>query len=387
MYRERVPEILGYCGLIFILILKISTGAEISQNMDQTISNLRPGILFPPVHIEGGAKGIEISPELYLHELLLSPTPTNDEQYMLELVNEARRDPGAFGYPTEVPAPPLYFEGRLLQAARDHTNSMLFGSPYIYFDHDSYEDCTDNGICWSGSSGCNPPPTPSSCSSGYCASDVCTFVESFSARVGGAYSPFLRIGENIACHASVPSMHQGWMDSTGHRRNLMNSEYREIGISYITGGPCGAMGTEDFGNRSGINPSASGAVITGVVYEDTLTPAGKYQAGEGISDATVEVTGPATISETTWGSGGYNVFPGSTGTYTITVTATGYLPNVKTDIEAEAGLTTKVDFIMTPGSLPTGTPTSTKIPASSNSGLLSLFLILLPFLIWGLYKT
>ncbi|OGL43581.1 MAG: hypothetical protein A2161_21550, partial [Candidatus Schekmanbacteria bacterium RBG_13_48_7] len=262
MDRKRFPEIFCYCGLIiiFILFLKVSTGAQISQNLYQNVFAISLDILFPPAYIESEPGEIDLSPELYMRGLLLSPTPTNDEQYMLELVNEARRDPGAFGYPGEVPAPPLYFEGRLLQVARDHTNNMLSGSPYAFFDHDSYTNCTNQGICWSGSSGCKPPPTPSSCTTGNCASQVCTYVESFSARVGGAYSPFTKIGENIACYSSLPVMHQGWMDSTGHRTNIMNPVFREIGISFITGGPCGAMGTEDFGNRSGINPPGSGAM-------------------------------------------------------------------------------------------------------------------------------
>ncbi|OGL48719.1 MAG: hypothetical protein A2161_05545 [Candidatus Schekmanbacteria bacterium RBG_13_48_7] len=294
-------------------------------------------------------------------QILLTPTPTNDEQWMLELVNEARRDPGAFGYPSEIPVPPLYFEGRLLQVARDHTNNMLFGSSFAFFDHDSYTGCTAQGICISASN-CHPPGTPSSCGSGNCAVTVCSFVELWSTRVGTAYSPYTSLGENISCNSSVPNMHQSWMNSSGHRQNIMSGAYREIGISFITGGPCGAMGTEDFGSRSGINPSGSGSVITGVVYEDFITPTTKYQGGEGIENAQVSLTGPSSITEFTWGSGGFNVFPDSLGTYTITVTAPGYLPNVKTGIEALAGITTKVDFIMIPVSTPTNTPSLSSTP-------------------------
>jgi hypothetical protein len=311
---------------------------------------------------------------------------------MLELVNEARRDPGEFGYPGETPAPPLFFESGLNQAALDHTSNMLFGSPYVFFDHDSYENCTARGICWSGSSGCHPPPPPYTCSDGNCAAEVCDYVETFEERVSRLYPSYSRIGENIACYSSVPVMHQGWMDSSGHRRNIMNSAFREIGISFISGGPCSAMGTEDFGNRSNINPAGSGSVITGVVYED-LNANGKYEAGEGIDGALVDA---GAFSETTWASGGFNLFPTSVGLYNITVTASGYLTNTKIDVEAVADLTTKVDFIMIPGSSATNTPTATgtptptatisTIPANSGPGLIIMTVLLIPILILNFFR-
>ena len=250
--RSGLSFLFLVCALMLISVIILSPDTSIDS---ATVQIPEFELLYPPTHDEWlSSRGPEVLDTATIYALV-SPTPTNDEQYMLELVNEARRDPGEFGYPSLPAVQPVFFHGGLIQVARDHTNNMLTGSPYPFFDHSSFTNCTDVGICWSGSSGCKTAPY--TCSSGNCAASVCDFVETFADRVGAAYSPYTRISENIACNSTVPKMHQAWMDSSGHRTNIMHDGVREVGISFVHGGPCGAMGTEDFGNRNGINPSAS----------------------------------------------------------------------------------------------------------------------------------
>jgi len=59
---------------------------------------------------------------------------------------------------------------------------------------------------------------------------------------------YSRIGENIACGQVTPAeVVQGWMDSPGHRRNILTPEFTEIGVGYVTGGPYGPSWTQVFG--------------------------------------------------------------------------------------------------------------------------------------------
>ena len=65
------------------------------------------------------------------------------------------------------------------------------------------------------------------------------------------------VGENIAYGASGRSsaraIGRAWMNSPGHRANILSSSFRDIGIGIASGTPVGADGatyTTDFGRRS-----------------------------------------------------------------------------------------------------------------------------------------
>jgi uncharacterized protein YkwD len=53
-------------------------------------------------------------------------------------------------------------------------------------------------------------------------------------RVGSAGIFYLRVGENLFTSTNipdpVPAAVEGWMNSPGHRENILRSEYRETGI-------------------------------------------------------------------------------------------------------------------------------------------------------------
>jgi uncharacterized protein YkwD len=72
------------------------------------------------------------------------------------------------------------------------------------------------------------------------------------AQVG--YDGWTAIGENIAAGYPTPeAVVAGWMNSEGHRANILSPNYREIGIGLASGGKYGSYWTQEFGNR----PSAS----------------------------------------------------------------------------------------------------------------------------------
>ena len=103
----------------------------------------------------------------------------------------------------------------------------------------------------------------------------------------------------------------------GHRTNMMDSEYREVGIAVVadtrTGVQLGPLvATEDFGARFNMgNPW-----LVGVVYNDA-NHNGRYDAGEGLSGVSIQITGTGgTFSTTTMTAGGYQI--SSPGSYQVT---------------------------------------------------------------------
>lgn len=65
---------------------------------------------------------------------------------------------------------------------------------------------------------------------------------SFSGSYPGGWS---RAGENIAAGQSPGSVVASWIESPGHRANLLG-DFNYIGIGYATGGPYGRYYTQDF---------------------------------------------------------------------------------------------------------------------------------------------
>lgn len=52
-------------------------------------------------------------------------------------------------------------------------------------------------------------------------------------RVNATNYEWSRIGENVAAGYTTPeAVVEGWMNSPGHRDNILNPEFEEIGISY-----------------------------------------------------------------------------------------------------------------------------------------------------------
>jgi uncharacterized protein YkwD len=56
------------------------------------------------------------------------------------------------------------------------------------------------------------------------------------------------LAENIAAGQSdAVAVMKDWMGSAGHRANILNCTYRNIGVGYATGGRYGTYWTQAFG--------------------------------------------------------------------------------------------------------------------------------------------
>jgi uncharacterized protein YkwD len=137
------------------------------------------------------------------------------EQQVVDLVNLERANNGL---------PPYKRVTALDEAARYHSADLGQDN---YFSHNTYDRVGGNLVYLCG-----------------------TWT-----RIGTYYSG--ASGENIAGGYSTPqSVMNGWMNSTGHRNNILSTYSWEIGVGYaaINGSTYYHYWTQDFGKRSGVYP-------------------------------------------------------------------------------------------------------------------------------------
>lgn len=226
-----------------------------------------------------------------------------NEQYLLELINAERAKAGA---------QPLAFDNDLSEAAEGHDQWMLATD---VFSH-------------TGSGGSSP--TTRMKAAGYILS--------------GSWAT----GENIAWATTraptgyvdeVKLLHTNLMNSSGHRANILNPNFREVGLGIEVGdykGRSSAFVTEDFGK------TGSDLFLTGVAFDDKDGDH-FYDPGEGLGAITVTAKNAAgqSFKTTTSAAGGYDLAL-KPGTYTVTFsganidtstqTATIGTKNVKKDL-------------------------------------------------------
>jgi len=227
------------------------------------------------------------------------------EQYMLELVNRARLDPAAeaalygvdLGTISATSKQPLAANDLLLVAAEKHSQWML--------DTDTFSH--------TGVSGTDPGDRM--------------------AAAGYTFTGQWAWGENIAWQgttgtlnliAAIDAEHAALFQSEGHRENILNDTYQELGMGIVTGqftangkNYNAAMVTEDFAK------TGSGAFLTGVAYTDT-DGNDFYSVGEGRGGVQIaaQLVGGATTTVTTDAPGGYDTKLGA-GTYNVTMSGGG----------------------------------------------------------------
>jgi uncharacterized protein YkwD len=121
--------------------------------------------------------------------------------------------------------PPLKRVDLLDEAARYHATDMAQDD---YFAHDSYDR----------------------------SGGVLIFVCEWSARITTYYPGWRSLAENIAAGYGTPaSVMDGWMNSSGHRANILSTSNWEIGVGYYAGsGAYYSYWVQDFGRRQGIYP-------------------------------------------------------------------------------------------------------------------------------------
>jgi serralysin len=211
--------------------------------------------------------------------------PSAYEQYMLELINAER---------AKVGAQPLAFDGDLNEAAEDHSQWMIATDTFSH----------------TGANGSDP--TARMTEAGY--------------ALDGSWAA----GENIGWATTrspeglqdeVDLLHSNLMNSSDHRANILDANYREIGVGFETGdygGRDSAFVTQDFGKTD------TSALLTGVAFDDTDGDR-FYDPGEGLGGITVTVTttdGAVIGSTTTMDAGGYDI-PLAAGTYNVTFSGGG----------------------------------------------------------------
>ncbi|NBC33674.1 MAG: hypothetical protein GVY13_13450 [Alphaproteobacteria bacterium] len=239
--------------------------------------------------------------------------PTANEQFMLELINEARADPEAEavrlgislnkdlppGTISPDPKQPLAFHPALIDAGREHSAWML--------DTDIFSHTGAGGSS---------------------AGDRM-------AAAGYAMPMTFSWGENISWRGStgsidatefIASQHDSLFRSEGHRENILLDSFKEIGIGQQLGlftddGRTynASMVTQNFATLPDSDP-----FLTGVAYEDT-DDNDFYTVGEGLGGLTIEAVrqldGMVTSTQTMQ-AGGYRMdLP--LGSYTVTVTGGG----------------------------------------------------------------
>lgn len=145
--------------------------------------------------------------------------PIIDETYearVVELVNEVRAANGNL--------PPLRRIPALSKAARYHATDLGTDN---YFSHDTYDR------------------------NGGALQKVCGAFE----RMRTWYN-YSAAGENIAAGYATPEdVMAGWMNSAGHRQNILDPDFREIGVGYYQGsGEYGVYWVQNLGARRGEYP-------------------------------------------------------------------------------------------------------------------------------------
>ncbi|HOW65946.1 MAG TPA: CAP domain-containing protein [Candidatus Paceibacterota bacterium] len=269
--------------------------------------------------------------------------PTAEEQLMLELINRARSNPSAEAARLNIdlneglspgtlnanPKPPLALNRFLLAAARSHSQWMLDNQQFSH----AGADASDPGNRMSDA--------------GYSFTGAWRYGENIAFQ-GTTTIPV--IAELVAASHDDLFIDEG-IEGRGHRINLMQSSFREIGIGVRTGQweQSGrlyniAMSTQDFASSDGSHR----ALLLGVIFRDTNRD-GFYSVGEGIGGVTI-MPDRGNDYAVSSASGGYaipldNLNGQVTLTYsstqwpasiTRTVSLTGV--NVKIDIELNADL-------------------------------------------------
>ncbi|WP_049631348.1 CAP domain-containing protein [Cellvibrio sp. pealriver] len=234
----------------------------------------------------------------------LTKQPTAQEVLVVELVNRARANPGAEAARlgiglndgitgtqiTDTPKQPLAHNLLLIQSARLHSQWML--------DEDIFSHTGQN----------NSTPHERMLAAGY------TFTGSWTSGENIAWSG--TTGSSINLTSYAVSQHEGLFKSPGHRVNILNGNFRELGVGQLQGyfmqdgrNYLSSMLTQNFA-RSGSN-----YFLTGVIYDDKNNNE-FYDVGEGLSGISITINGKTYPA---FNSGAYSI-PFPNGTYELSIT-------------------------------------------------------------------
>lgn len=172
------------------------------------------------------------------------------ESDVIDLVNAERLSQGLH---------PLAYDANLAEAARGHSEDM---GTQDYFSHTSLDN-----------------RTPAD-------------------RVNATGYSWSYLGENIACGQATPqAVMNSWMASSGHRNNILNANYCDIGVGYafIPGASCNPYWTQNFGRKKGVDacPDSITYTITATAGSGgSISPAGDVGVAQGGSLTFVFIPDP-----------------------------------------------------------------------------------------------
>jgi uncharacterized protein YkwD len=252
--------------------------------------------------------------------------PDAYEQFLLELINQARMDPGGefarlitntatqTAVTANITSAIQFFNVNLNELANQF-NALTPTAPLAWNDQLSQSATTHSQLMIDNDlQSHNLPGEPS-----------------LGDRVQAAGFQFQTIGENIFLfgedalysHAAFfidwGNTPTGIQTPAGHRTNIMDPAKKEIGIGVIAeGNPATTAGPNVITEHIGTSFTTQQKLL-GVVINDTDND-NFYDIGEGVSGVTVTATGTnGTFTTTTWDSGGYQLDLAN-GAYTVTFT-------------------------------------------------------------------
>lgn len=262
---------------------------------------------------------------------------TAAEQYLLELINRARLDPAGEAARYGIDLNAGLAAGTISTASKQvlAPNTLLESAA---IGHSQWMLAADV-FSHTGSGGSSP-----------------------SQRATAAGYHWTNIGENLSWRGSsgaidlnsvINTHHQDLFLSVGHRQNMLNNVYQDVGIAQERGlfnlsgrNYDSSMVTELFGK-----PATASAVLTGVFYNDT-DKNGFYSIGEGVAGAKIAIGGNSVFSAGAGGyaiamtSGSFSNVTGQVGTvsyeFNIGISST----NVKVDIVNQTLLQTSGNVVL-----------------------------------------
>ncbi|MFZ4656902.1 MAG: CAP domain-containing protein [Caldilineaceae bacterium] len=211
-------------------------------------------------------------------------TPNLYELYLMTLINAARADPAAFGYPDYLPVPPLAYNPLVGYSAHSHSQAIL-NSGYQFGHCDLIGRCSTERA----------------------------------QAVGYGYN----CGENLTATfrtgpAAIAEANQGFLDSEPHRNNRLAADLTEMGVGHTFDPDKGDSGrhgqiTEVFCGNPTVKPPTLpvGAIYPyiGTTVTDFTYLVNFYTAdGKAPTKAQVVIDGVAHAMSLRWGRAGHGTY-------------------------------------------------------------------------------
>jgi uncharacterized protein YkwD len=242
-------------------------------------------------------------------QMLSVGSPTDLEQYAIELINRARANPSAqaarygitlneglpSGTISNAPAQPLAVNLPLVDSARKQSQWMI--------DTDTFSHTGAGGSA----------PNTRMSAAGYHFDSPSSWAENIALR---------SLKTTIANTTVIDAIEKDLfvdiaINDRGHRVNLLSPQNNEIGVGSVTGLYTSFeadMLTQDFAS------SANHTFVTGVIYTDAVKKDNFYTPGEGLGGVTItarRTSDGATFTTQSYASGGYSLKL-DPGTYKVT---------------------------------------------------------------------